>query len=229
MCKNRNGLHTNFCDRDNSHHCSLYIFGSTAEYDVISFGSLIAALQHRNPLNEIHRIMETNPNYIEETKNGMLPLHYACKRNAPLEVLEFLIQQYPASVKEKDNQGKLPLHYACKNNAPIQVLEFLVQQYPDSFKEKSYYCKRLPLHFACMNNAPLEVLEFLVQRYPDSVMEKEYWGKLPLHLAWENNAPLQVLEFLVQQYPDAALLLHLESCFCEFHCFVFMLLTTLQG
>jgi len=51
-----------------------------------------------------------------------LSLHCACEKNAPLQVLEFLVQKYPDSVKKKETWGKLPLHCACENNAPLQVL-----------------------------------------------------------------------------------------------------------
>ena len=112
--------------------------------------------------------------------------------------------------------------------ALLKVVNFLVQQYPDSLKEKDNQ-EKLPLHYACENNAPPQVLEFMVQQYPDSVMEKDKDDLLPLHYACDKDAPLQVLEFLVQQYPDALLCLDLELVYCQFHCFGFMLFTTLQG
>lgn len=80
-------------------------------------------------------------------------------------MLEFLVLQYPGSVKEKDYQGKHPLHYSCENIAPLEVVKFLVQQYPYSFKEIDYQ-EKLPLHYACERSSPLQVLNFLVQQYP---------------------------------------------------------------
>jgi len=136
-------------------------FRSTADDEATYIEPSRALLQLRNAPNEIYRIAESNPNYFEELKTGMFPLHMACRYNRPLCELELLVQQNSDSVKAKANDGRIPLHYACENNAPLEVLEFLVQQYPDSVT-KTDRSGLLPLHIACDNSVSLEVLEFLV-------------------------------------------------------------------
>jgi hypothetical protein len=69
--------------------------------------------------------------------NGSIPLHYACKNTAPLEVVQLLVEQWPEAVKKTTVNGSLPLHYACSNRASLQVIEYLVEQWPEAIKTKN--------------------------------------------------------------------------------------------
>ena len=65
---------------------------------------------------------------------GSLPLHYAARYKAPLEVINMLIDVYPEATTEKINgrdtyesgkeegDGIIPLHLACQNGAPLSVI-----------------------------------------------------------------------------------------------------------
>jgi ankyrin repeat protein len=68
---------------------------------------------------------------------GLLPLQVACQYEAPLDVIKFLVEQWPDAVKETNQNGFLPLHIACSNKAPLEVIQFLVEQWPDAVKEAS--------------------------------------------------------------------------------------------
>jgi len=144
---------------------------------------------NENPpsLKTIRRLVKSYPDAVRATIKDksspkQLPLHVACGRNAPIGVLEFLVQQYPASVKKCDSDNCLPLHYICFHNASLDVVRYLVELYPDSVKEQDV-SKSLPLHRACDSNAPLAVVRYLVERYPESVTEKDCDGAVPLDLA----------------------------------------------
>jgi hypothetical protein len=43
---------------------------------------------------------------------GMYPLHAACHANATLEVIQFLVKQWPHALTEQSNNGMLPLDFA---------------------------------------------------------------------------------------------------------------------
>jgi hypothetical protein len=41
--------------------------------------------------------------------NGDLPLHYSCARQEPLEVVRYLVKEYPESLQVTDISGKKPI------------------------------------------------------------------------------------------------------------------------
>ena len=47
-----------------------------------------------------------------------LPIHLACDKNAPLEVLQCFLEAdvEKRSIREKDRWGDLPLHTACSRH-----------------------------------------------------------------------------------------------------------------
>jgi ankyrin repeat protein len=78
------------------------------------------------------------PTAVNETnKNGDLPLHLACWKNAPLDVIKWLVAKWPDAVKEKDNDGDLPLHAACLENVALDMDQWLAKTCPDAVKEKN--------------------------------------------------------------------------------------------
>eukprot|EP00586_Coscinodiscus_wailesii_P021537 CAMPEP_0172515204 /NCGR_PEP_ID=MMETSP1066-20121228/266171_1 /TAXON_ID=671091 /ORGANISM="Coscinodiscus wailesii, Strain CCMP2513" /LENGTH=106 /DNA_ID=CAMNT_0013296189 /DNA_START=12 /DNA_END=328 /DNA_ORIENTATION=+ len=42
-----------------------------------------------------------------------LPLHSACARQPPDDLIRSLLKAYPEAAFSRDDQGMLPLHYAC--------------------------------------------------------------------------------------------------------------------
>ena len=81
-------------------------------------------------------LVEKYPDSVKEIKKyGMLPIHVACEKMAPLIVAKVLFEQCSASVKERGNFRILPLHCACGEKALLDdVVKFLVEQYPYSVK-----------------------------------------------------------------------------------------------
>ena len=49
----------------------------------------------------------------KKDSEGLIPLHYACRKRAPIGIVRSMMKDYPAICKAKDNQGMLPLHWAC--------------------------------------------------------------------------------------------------------------------
>jgi ankyrin repeat protein len=152
---------------------------------------------------------------------GDLPLHVACYSQAPLEVVRYLVQEYPESLRVPNDDGYPPLHFACTFKAPLEVVRYLVQEYPKSLQVRNNFGNIL-LHIACSYEAPLEVVRYLVQEYPEALEVTGNDGYLPLHFACYSQAPLEVVQYLVQEYPeslqvsnnDGKIPLHI-ACYCK--------------
>lgn len=69
-----------------------------------------------------------------------LPLHEACRHQAPIEVVEALLCAYPEAVLARDSMYHfLPIHFACRYGECPAVVESLLQKFPTSrFAEDRY-------------------------------------------------------------------------------------------
>ncbi|KAL3925574.1 MAG: hypothetical protein SGILL_000325 [Bacillariaceae sp.] len=73
---------------------------------------------------------------------GYLPLHYACATGASLEVVERLVNAFPASIRTRDtNDLMIPLHFACKWGATTDVIDYLVRTHPEGKQVRDIYAK----------------------------------------------------------------------------------------
>lgn len=62
-----------------------------------------------------------------------LPLHEACKKMAPSNVIEALLQAFPTSPGHFDNLKMLPIHYACSMpGTSLDTIAMLVSAAPNS-------------------------------------------------------------------------------------------------
>lgn len=89
----------------------------------------------------------------EEGYTGRFPLHLACDVNAPVSMIQFLLQAEAAphrSVLHEDKWKDLPLHTACSRKKYTAVVELLLQY--DATKQSVLtprFDGSLPLHTAC--------------------------------------------------------------------------------
>jgi ankyrin repeat protein len=144
---------------------------------------------------------ERNPTAPETAENaGYLPLHYACRYKATLEVVQFLVKRNPTALKTANNNGWSPLHLACNSQAPLEAVQFLVERNPTAL-ETTNNNGWSPLHLACNSQASLEVVQFLVERNPAALETADNGGWLPLHCVCCNKVPLEVVQFLVERNP----------------------------
>ena len=74
----------------------------------------------------IKRCKKKSSNEIQITNDaGWLPIHYACYKNAPLNVIQSLYEAYPNSINCKTNVGWLPINVACVGIASQDIIEYL--------------------------------------------------------------------------------------------------------
>lgn len=66
----------------------------------------------------------------------LLPIHACVIFQAPLDIVELLLQEYPVGAQCKDDQGMLPLHLAFRNETPWDVVEELMTAYPHAISVK---------------------------------------------------------------------------------------------
>mmetsp|Transcript_1062 Transcript_1062/g.1134 ORF Transcript_1062/g.1134 Transcript_1062/m.1134 type:complete len:1365 (+) Transcript_1062:181-4275(+) len=79
---------------------------------------------------------------------GYLPLHYACATSASTDVVQKLLDVFPASIRMRDtNDLMIPLHFACKWGAPPEIIEVLVKAYPEGKQVRDIYAKT-PIDYA---------------------------------------------------------------------------------
>ena len=81
-------------------------------------------------------------------KYSTIPLSISCINRPALELVRYLVNLFPASVKRTDENGMLPVHVACQNYASLEVIQYLIRLYPESIHDKAYAVGWTPLQFA---------------------------------------------------------------------------------
>ncbi|KAL9188909.1 hypothetical protein ACHAXT_011399 [Thalassiosira profunda] len=131
-----------------------------------------------------------------------LPIHLACDKNAPLSILESLLEAdiNKQSITLPDKWGDLPLHTACSRHQ-TEVVQLLV----DSDRSgKTLFTKAdngsLPIHSAVRYGAPASVVSLLLENKESrrTLHEPGFYGQLPLHAACRNGARPEVIELLLK-------------------------------
>jgi ankyrin repeat protein len=63
----------------------------------------------------VEYLVDPNPELLSSRdRDGLLPLHLACRRGASFAIVQSLVNHYKASVKSRTPQGDLPLFLACE-------------------------------------------------------------------------------------------------------------------
>jgi ankyrin repeat protein len=112
-------------------------------------------------MDRIRQLVNANPDAVKYRTDdpGQIPLHTACGAFdiqgglSQLEVVQYLVEQWPESVTTANNNGYLPLHVACYFNASLAVVQYLVQQWPESVKHRNSYGET-PLDIATRQEHP---------------------------------------------------------------------------
>jgi ankyrin repeat protein len=158
---------------------------SVGKRDSLGRTALHAAIVSRVSLGVVRCLVDHRPESLDErtdSEERSLPLHVAASYGAPMQVVEFVVDQRPDALAQADGRGRLPLHVAARHGAPPNVLRFLVERRPQSARERDSDGD-LPLHSLFeRRTAPVSVQIFL-HAWPESALEKGRNGQVPLHLA----------------------------------------------
>ena len=106
---------------------------------------------------------EENP---EKNMWRFLPIHSACARQPPTELITALIAAYPEGARCVDDQGMYALHYAAGNQASRYVMRSLLMAFPDAAKLKDPR-GMLPIHYlACWGPSSISVVDMVMVAKP---------------------------------------------------------------
>jgi ankyrin repeat protein len=153
-------------------------------------------------------------------KYGNLPLHRACwyPSGPDINIIEHLVQVYPAAIHTKNIFGQLPIHLAMQTSdkSNFEGLTFLAQQQPDvlsSLDERGMCCA----HYACSSKNAVKKLELITELCPEAFRCQSDSCGLPIHHACTNGCNEEVLQNLIAQYPES-LGVHVGSLGSPLHC-----------
>ena len=93
-------------------------------------------------------------------------LHIACMNNAPVNIIELLINVYPGAMNERDKSGRIPFHTACAHHRNIYALEYMIDVTENIMLEKTTFGVSAPTKFYllfefCFRVLPLTRRTFL--------------------------------------------------------------------
>lgn len=141
--------------------------GATAAvYQRIFRGSSFLSLFRKRKWAKVLRLLNSkNATKLcrEKDISGISTLAMSLGYDAPLEIVQLILQIDPALAIEKDTFGASSLHIACLNGAPIESITYLLQCFPSL--ATSLDCDlRTPLHHA---------VEYVIRMDREEAYEKE--------------------------------------------------------
>ena len=138
-------------------------------------------------------------------ENGKLPIHLACRTNAPVEVLSMLVEIDPATLHIADHAGALPLHECCCGVVDDLSVRFLVEQGGVGTLAARTREGALPLHvLSGSTNPSWRTVQYMIRYFPGSVAARTNAGYYPFVIAAceSSTASLSVVYELVRANPD---------------------------
>lgn len=156
----------------------------------------------RQRLSVIRMITETNPRAAATADvDGYTPLHHACKREADVEIIQYLLSMYCAAASVVTRKHDTPLHIACTANASAETVRSLIEANKDALTKKNDY-GYTPLHCVCRAFQPrVGIVQALLEACPESVTLLTHGGETPVHLACSSGAFVSVLDILTKHTP----------------------------
>ena len=144
--------------------------------------------------------------------SGKLPIHIACRTNAPAEILSVLLDLDSATLHVADHSGNLPLHECCcccfggaAGVVDSVSVRYLVEQGGVGTLAARNHQGALPLHVLCQSTNPsCRTVQFMIDSYSGSVAARTSVGEYPFMIAAcdKASASLSVLYELVRANPD---------------------------
>lgn len=169
-----------------------------------------AVLLSKYPVEALQRavLMTTSTSdhtdHQDDSYTGRLPIHLACDKNAPIQVIQQLLDSDPnkESILRKDKWGDLPIHTACSRKNYFEVVRLLLES---DKQKKTIYGKDLqgsiPLHYACRYGATPDVIELLLEHDTErrTLFAEGIYNQIPLHICCRGgNATKEVVATLLK-------------------------------
>jgi len=135
------------------------------------------ALEYSRSLDVIESLVESCPNTLHMVDaKGRTPLHVACSAasNTPLEVIKFLVKEYPEAALKKDNMGKTPLTEVISNKLEDEIIRLLLRYCPDCASISEERTIHTPLHLSVIYNRSVMIMRALVKCEPELISSMNY-------------------------------------------------------
>ena len=117
--------------------------------------------------------------------SGKLPIHMACRNNAPVEVVAMLVEMDPTALQLADYSGALPIHECCCGVVNDSSVRFLVEREGGVGTLAARNQEgAMPLHVLCgSTNTSLRSVQYLIQSYPGALAVHTNTGQYPFMIA----------------------------------------------
>ena len=138
---------------------------------------------------------------------GRLPIHVACRQNAPLFWIQWLADQDLPTLRIQDRpHGSLPIHDACSHGAaPLNVMQFLVNRGGVDTLRVRDSGGNMPLHLlSASGNPAFESIKYLITSCGLAVQARTSSGDFPIFLACASSS-LSVIFALLESDPEFVL------------------------
>ena len=138
-------------------------------------------------LSMIQRLVEAHPRAASQaSRDGMLPLHYACVAGLDWESVRVLHEANPEAVRQVEQNSRrlnaLQMAASC-TRADKELLENLLALYPDAASATDTK-GRHALHLACIAGKSWDTgLSALFDAYPEAIGRADSMGLLPFYIA----------------------------------------------
>ncbi len=129
------------------------------------------------------------------------PLHLELKHNLSIDIISFLIQQYPAALKCKKNSITAWDAGFCFGTS-VDFIELLIEEYPEDIRFMDEQ-RHFPLHMICDVKRLEAAIPLMIEKYPDALQHKIINGYYPLENACRHGLSDSIIQQMYEAYPDA--------------------------
>ena len=164
----------------------------------------------------VRHIFGTYPR-ISHSKNeyDALPLHCAVLYSDCVELVQYLLQQFPGATKQKDKSGRTPLQTAilkCNTESRLEVFKTILAADTSVVKSVDVDGNTV-LHnillkiddFNTVTELAITIIKLLIDIDPTIVECCNFQGDLPLHWACDSSTcNIEVIDLLLTIYKDGA-------------------------
>jgi len=163
----------------------------------------------RNPIESKTWVVKSDPCSDDDDAVRFLPLHSACARQPPLDIVISLLTAYSEASSIIDDNGMYPLHYACANQASAEIIELLLLHHPDANTYRVELNGSLPIHLAAQwGVSSPAVMPVLLEHNKSLACARDNDGFSPLELAMNTDDyefSEEVIEILHSTFEEEAM------------------------
>ena len=196
LCYVWDGVHVDsLCDDDDIEGSPLHYYLARKNVDIGTVKALVQA--YPAALMAAENAMHFAPIHVILCNENTNNLH---------DVLAYLIDSEPSSIRMISSQQMTPLHLACKNKCiTLEIVHLLFNRWPEAIglhDDNGF----LPIHELCYNTklddiASNDILRFMIMD-PTLLRERDAEGYLPIHIAVSQKS-FAFCKILIDEYPES--------------------------